>query len=230
MERRSLEDRAKGLRELDINTDTLPIKRALGVSWYVEVDCFQFKIELKDKPLSRRGILSTISSICDLLWFAAPVVLVEKIILQELCRSKVDWDDPVPDSLRPRWEKWRNEIHLLGDLQINRCLKPTNFGEVKAIELYHFSDACEVGYGQCTYVRMLNQNSFLIGKARVTPANKMITIPRLELAAAVVSAKISDLVKRELRYEHLKEFFWVDSKVVLGYINNEKQEIPCVCS
>ncbi|XP_070547950.1 uncharacterized protein [Ptychodera flava] len=65
--------------------------------------------------------------------------------------------------------------------------------------------------------------SFVIGKARVTPLNKQLTIPRLELTAAVVSARVSDYIKSELRFEDMKEYFWVDSKVVLGYINNESK-------
>ena len=50
---------------------------------------------------------------------------------------------------------------------------------------------------------------------------KVTTIPRLELTAAVVSVKASCLLKRELDYDNCEEFFWTDSKVVLGYIHNE---------
>jgi hypothetical protein len=49
---------------------------------------------------------------------------------------------------------------------------------------------------------------------------KLVTIPRLELTAALVTAKVGVLLKRELEYEQVNEFFWSDSKVVLGYIFN----------
>ena len=50
---------------------------------------------------------------------------------------------------------------------------------------------------------------------------KPITIPRLELTAAVVSVKVSDMLSRELKYGELEEVFWTDSKVVQAYIQND---------
>ena len=65
------EERSKDVKTLDLNYDDLPIERALGVHWYVESDTFGFYILVKDKPLTRRGILSIVSSICEPLGFAA---------------------------------------------------------------------------------------------------------------------------------------------------------------
>lgn len=62
--------------------------------------------------------------------------------------------------------------------------------------------------------------SLIIGKARVAPT-KVVTIPRLELTAAVVSAAVSSMLKEELELKVDQEYFWTDSKVVLGYIANE---------
>ncbi|KAI7803965.1 hypothetical protein IRJ41_014094 [Triplophysa rosa] len=59
-----------------------------------------------------------------------------------------------------------------------------------------------------------------MGKARVSPT-KVTTIPRLELTAAVVAVQTSDMLRNELEIQDLKEFFWTDSTVVLGYINND---------
>ena len=91
--------------------------------------------------------------------------------------------------------------------------------------MHHFSDASQSGYGQCSYVRLVNQQdqphvSFVMGKARVAPL-KAITIPRLELTAAVVSTRVSKCLKQELDYQDVVELFWTDSQVVIGYINNE---------
>ena len=58
-----------------------------------------------------------------------------------------------------------------------------------------------------------------MGKSRVTPL-KCVTIPRLELAAAVLSVRMSEQLKRELDMKIVDEVFWSDSKVVPGYINN----------
>lgn len=94
--------------ELDLNKDVLPIERALGVQWCVESDHLQFRVELKDRPFARRGMLAfIISSIYDPLGLAAPFLLTGKQILQELCKDKTDWDEAGPETIRLRWEKWR---------------------------------------------------------------------------------------------------------------------------
>ena len=220
-----VKDRAEEIKSIGFERDTLPTERALGVQWCIESDSFKFTISLKDRPCSRRGILSTVSSIFDPLGFVAPVLLEGKSILQELCRCNVGWDDPVPEGIQARWQKWKSELHELQNLSIPRCYKPADFGPVVKAELHHFSDASFKGYSQCSYLRMTDTAgkihcSFITGKARVTPLKK-ITVPRLELTAAVVSVRVSEQLRRELEVEVVKEVFWTDSKVVLGYIANE---------
>ena len=117
-------DRADGVKELDLDLDSLPLERALGVQWCIESDCFQFTITLQDKPCTRRGILSTVSSIFDPLGFVAPLLLEGKSVLQELCRLEVGWDDLIPEDIRARWEKWRAELLQLQRISIPRCYKP----------------------------------------------------------------------------------------------------------
>ncbi|KAK3755825.1 hypothetical protein QZH41_003462 [Actinostola sp. cb2023] len=220
-------DRADGVKELDLDLDSLPLERTLGVQWCIESDCFQFIITLQDKPCTRRGILSTVSSIFDPIGFVAPLLLEGKSILQELCRYSLGWDEPIPDDIKARWEKWRTELINLQRISIPRCYKPQDFGQVVTAELHHFSDANVKGYGQCSYLRLIDENqrihcAFVMGKSRVAPL-KPVTIPRLELTAAVCSLRISQQVRRELTYHIDHEYFWTDSKVVLGYVSNESR-------
>ena len=219
-----VEERAKCFKDLDLQVDDLPIEPALGITWCVENDGLQFRIELQDRPVTRRGILSTVGSIYDPNGYLAPVTLKGKQILQQMCRDRLDWDDPVPHDLYAQWEKWRREIHNVENLQIQRCFKPESFGKVKSTELHYFSDASLEGYGLCSYIRLINEDdkvhcSFVVGKARVTPL-KQVTIPRLELTAATISARMSKFVRNELSYQEIKKYFWTDSKIVLGYISN----------
>lgn len=97
------DERAKGLKNLDLHQSSLPMERALGVQWCMETDLFQFRITLQDKPLTRRGILSTVSSVYDPLGYLAPFILIGKQILQQLCHDKADWDEPIPDQAQVNW-------------------------------------------------------------------------------------------------------------------------------
>ena len=151
-----VDDRAEGIKEIGLDCDSLPVERALGIQWCIESDVFQYKIALKGRPCTRRGMLSMISSIYDPLGFLAPVLLEGKRLLQMLCRDKIDWDDPVSDQVRSRWEKWISELLHVGSLSVPRCYKPANFGNVTNVQLHHFSDASNKGYGQCSYLKMEN--------------------------------------------------------------------------
>ncbi|XP_013386926.1 uncharacterized protein LOC106156278 [Lingula anatina] len=220
-----MSERAKEMRNIDLNRDTLPICPALGVQWCVEADSFQFKVQINDKPLTRRGILSTVSSIFDPLGLVSPFILAGKKILQELCRDGAEWDDQVPESIRCRWERWRSDLLNLTKLNIPRCYKPNDFGEVTTAELHHFSDASVEGLGQCSYLRLKSNTgriatTLVMGKSKVAPS-KPVTVPRLELSAAVMSIKVGTFLAKELEYEDITHVYWTDSKVVLGYVNND---------
>ncbi|XP_028316746.1 uncharacterized protein LOC114471941 [Gouania willdenowi] len=220
----SPEERAH-TKDFDMALGELHIERALGVQWCVEADEFQFRVTVKEKPLTRRGVLSTVASVYDPLGFVAPFVLIGKQILQELCKEKVSWDEELPEHIQPKWESWLRDLPRLAEFKIPRSHLPSNFGEVIQYELHNFSDASCNGYGACSYLRAISNAgqiscSLVMGKARVAPT-RLMTIPRLELASAVVSVRNGDVVKSELEIENLQEYYWTDSKVVLGYVNNE---------
>jgi len=217
-------ERAVDVKDLDLALEQLPIERALGVEWCIENDNFQFQIALKVTAPTRRNMLSIVASVFDPLGFLSPFTLRGKQILQEMCQNGVGWDDLLPNYSRPKWEAWINDIPNLGQVKIPRCLKPPGFGKPTIIELHHFADASSTGYGQCSYIRVVKDDevycTLLMSKAKVTPV-KVVTIPRLELTAAVLSVRTSAFLKEELDLKVDKEYFWTDSRVVLGYINNE---------
>ena len=95
-------ERAKEVKTLDLSKDDLPVERALGAKWCAETDTCGFKVDIKFKPPTRRGILSLVSSVYDPLGLAAPFVLPAKRLLQDLCRVKLDWEDPIPQKHKVR--------------------------------------------------------------------------------------------------------------------------------
>ena len=64
--------------------------------------------------------------------------------------------------------------------------------------------------------------SLLLGKSRVVPKT-FVSMSRLELNAAVLSVKIACLLKKDLKLEKIKEWFWTDSRAVIGYIKNDSR-------
>ena len=97
-----------------------------------------------------------------------------------------------------KWEAWKRELYDLEKLSLGSCIKPSNFRKIVNISLHNFSDASEIGYGECSYLRVVDENeniycSLIMGKERVDP-KKLVSIPRLELVAAVLSVKISNII------------------------------------
>ena len=123
-----------------------------------------------------------------------------------------------------KWDEWTDQMKDLERIKIRRCYKEECMGKIVRKELHHFSDASLTGYGQCSYLRLIDEHgnisvNLVMAKARVALV-KPLTVPRLELVAATVSARMSVFLNKELDMTDLEHFFWCDSRVVLGYIQN----------
>lgn len=136
------EYRAKDLTELNLDRDKLPLEGALGLQWCVESDSFKFKMEIQQRPVTRRGMLSVASSVYDPLGFVAPVVLPAKIMLQELCRRNYGWDETVPQDILQQWFRWLEELDMLSEFKVDRCIKPKGFGQSRHAQLHHSLCRC----------------------------------------------------------------------------------------
>ena len=216
-------ERAASVKELVF--EKTMVERALGLQWNVVFDQFGFKIVVKEKSFTRRGILSTVCSIYDPLGFAAPFTFQAKLFLQDLCRKKLDWDDVISEDDQKQWKTWLHDLPQLEKVVINRCLKPAHFGKITSCQIHNFSDALQVGYGAVTYLRLADHQgnvscSFVMGKARLAPL-KSITVPRMELSAAVLATRLDKITREELSLPVDQSFFWTDSTCVLRYIEND---------
>ena len=227
-----LEERSKDIQACDLDYGEMQAERTLGIQWHMQPDVFKFSItaNLVEKPLTRRGLLSTVSSLYDPLGLVSPFILPAKKILQDLCKERsLGWDDQIPDEYKPRWVKWLTDLSKLEELSIDRCMKPEGFGEIKTCQLHMFADASSYGYGVAAYIRLDDGNmiktTLLMGKARLAPL-KCTTIPKLELTAATVAVTVAQHILKELDMKVDSVTYYTDSTTVLHYINNEKKRFP----
>ena len=229
------EDRGKSIRDLDLQHDSLPTQRSLGVHWDLEGDAFTFKVVLPERPYTRRGVLSVINSVYDPLGLAAPVILRGKLLLRQLVimgkkggdNIALGWDDPLPERLSSQWQSWRDTLVDLENVSVPRCYHPKNFGRVIRSEIHSFSDASKDGIGVATYLRQFNESgqvnvAFLFGQAKMAPLQPT-TIPRLELCGAVLSSQVVKKLSTELSIPIHEVVYYTDSKVALGYIQNDSR-------
>ena len=101
------------------------------------------------------------------------------------------------------------------------------------IELHIYCDASQIAYGAMAYLRCLEENanqysvSAVLSKSRFTPMkDKTLTIPRLELQAAVLATRLKVFVLEQLKFRVNKTYFWTESQITLKYIKNKSKRFP----
>jgi len=82
-------EKAKRVRNLDMPGDTTRTERALGTVWDIDSDRLAYRTVENKRPPTRRGILSTLSSVFDPLGLVSPYILPAKAIVQDLCRRNI---------------------------------------------------------------------------------------------------------------------------------------------
>jgi transposase InsO family protein len=206
--------------EVQSNDD--PSVRSLGLLWNPMHDHFQFSIKQvpSSQRVTKRLVLSTIARIFDPLGLLGPVILKAKIFLQRIWQLKLDWDESLPTALYTEWTQFQDELALLQTVKVPRKIVSDAQAEV---EIHGFSDASERGYGTCVYVVSKtgdNVTSQLVcSKSRVAPI-KTQTIPRLELCAAALLAKLIHKVVESLQCETERIILWTDSTIVLAWLRS----------
>ncbi|GBP48180.1 hypothetical protein EVAR_27566_1 [Eumeta japonica] len=134
-------------------------------------------------------------SVFDPLGLASPVLITGKCMLQDIWRSGIDWDETIEADAHKKWLKWVNDIKKLASIRIPRCISP---GHTE---------------GGATF-------SLIAGKARVAPL-KVISIPRLELQAALLGARLASSILTEIELNVTRKIFWTDSRTVLSWIRSD---------
>ncbi|XP_014204702.1 uncharacterized protein LOC106636718 [Copidosoma floridanum] len=187
--------------------------KVLGMVWKPLSDNLTFQCTLK--PLSqtptKRTILSEISQIFDPLGIVAPMIVAAKLIIQELWLLKITWDTPIPDALAQRWLQIRGDLAKLSGVTVPRWLgaHPSS-----AVELHSFADASQAAIGAVIYLVMKSDSatssSFVCSKTKVSPLKRM-SIPRLELIAALILAKLTEYVTDQLTLNISNIHSWTDS-------------------
>ena len=178
--------------------------KVLGVLWDTKSDCFCFdtlKVST-DVLRTKRKLLSIIARIFDPLGLLTPYTITLKILFQEVWKAGHDWDQTLPKTVQEPILKWIMGLQEVKNWKFPRCLSTQAWISIDKMELIAFSDASEKAYGCCIYLRVVNKTSteslLVLSKARVAPLKK-VTLPRLELMAAVLMARLVIFVKSALK-------------------------------
>ncbi len=210
------------------NADTLSL---LGLSWTPRTDQLGVSIKCSEVESqigsTKRTILSFVSKIFNPLGILSPVTVTGKILIQDLWREELKWDDQVSTVAQKRFDEYCKNLLKLTNFSLVHPYPNYGKGEHQLVD---FSDASESAYAAVIYLRTKINNkatsSIICSKTRIAPI-KALTIPRLELLGALLQAKLLDRVCKNFHIEKDQTYAFSDSTITLAWIKGpvEKAKI-----
>ena len=219
---------------------------SLGLQWDLESDLLYIKTEMRDRPMTRRGLLGTIMSPYDPMGIAAPAMLKCKLFQREVLPPsrddphnyhKLGWDDPLPSRLSTQWKEVVSTCLEVQNLVMPRSYYPAGHGIPVKQQLFAFADASDLAFCCAVYIRTITSTgevfvAFVYGSSNVLPKGTTykgcLSIPRAELCAATsLAEKVRDIefeLKAAGKDSALSEptQYFTDSQDVLDWLANTK--------
>ncbi|XP_046961242.1 uncharacterized protein LOC124530918 [Vanessa cardui] len=202
--------------------------KALGLTLDVQKDCFKIDSPepFDEHTMTKRGVLSYISKFYDPMGFASPIVIKAKSIMQKIWSYNIGWDEHIPNELVDEWLQFARSLAAMHPIHLDRHIPTIN---AAAVQLIGFADASSTtGYGCCIYLRVVDKTgkaelSLLCSKSRVNPRANALTIPRLELNAALLLSilieRVYDTLHKNIQIDDV--YLFTDSKITLAWIQTE---------
>ncbi|XP_061402363.1 uncharacterized protein LOC133338195 [Musca vetustissima] len=198
--------------------DGTDITKTLGLMWDPKADnlIFTFKPTQESCTVTKRTVLSCIARLYDPLGLIGPIISKAKVIMQCLWQRNLQWDESLPQDLHTVWSRFVSQFSKLHKFVFPRFVSVSN----STIQIHAFCDASLSAYGACVYARSEYNGEvtthLLCSKSRVAPL-KALTVPKLELSAALLLAELLESVSKVLSND-MEYHCWSDSMVVLSWI------------
>ncbi|XP_058816853.1 uncharacterized protein LOC131680147 [Topomyia yanbarensis] len=184
-------------KNLDLSPE-LSTEKVLGMWWCTSSDTFTYKVGWNRygrallggqlRP-TKRQMLRVLMSMFDPLGLIAHFLMYLKVLLQDVWRSGIDWDDQINDALFEKWQTWLQVLPEVERISIPRCFLSQTTSAGYDVQLQTFVDAGDNGIAAACYLRFA-QHGFVecrlvAAKTRVAPL-KYLSTPKLELQAALI--------------------------------------------
>ncbi|GFT59421.1 uncharacterized protein TNCV_1750941 [Trichonephila clavipes] len=191
-----------------------------GVIWGLDKDvlkcCTNFDSLSCEAKITTRLVLSTVQKVFDPIGMLAPSTLLPDLLLQELWKMKITWDEELPQNIVSNFMKWFSRIQILKDATVPRCMRIDIL-----TELHVFVIVCKGSYVGCVSARSIVDSRYSVifvrAKSRVAPL-KPLSIPRLELMACCICSRLINSIFKAFNMPVLKVTLLSDSTTALWWI------------
>ena len=101
---------------------------------------------------TKRVVISLIGRIYDPLGFLSPVTVHFKILMQELCKNKLGWDQLLDVELLAKWKKLVDQLKGASPITLPRCCLQGPKSESRTYQLQGFCNASTAAYAAVVYL------------------------------------------------------------------------------
>ena len=198
--------------------------KVLGLKWNLAEDTLRIAEPPTDSirtPRTKREFLSLVANVYDPLGFLSPALLPLKMLVRELWLANMDWDQEISLEFSERLPPLLADLADAPTVTLPRWVGVSNGGD---LQLHVYADASKHACCAAAYLRVGNseraETSLLFAKVRLAP--KETTIPRLELLAVLIGARIASFVQKEIPVPFSRRILWTDSKCVMHWLRSTK--------
>ena len=197
----------------------------LGLKWDTINDHLRLnEVSFSNQVLTKRKLLSAISSVFDPLGLFTPCTILAKQLLQSVWKLNIPWDQDLPQDIVDQWTPLSNQLPLISDISVPRQTCSVN----TSCALVVFCDASIKAYGAAAYLISDNQANLLVSKARVAPL-KQRTLPQLELTALQVGVQLTSYIINTLSNIRIeRSVVYSDNEAALQWVRNDSSSITYV--
>ena len=180
--------------------------KVLGLTWIVDKDTMSINVcsaTNTNSRLTKRSVLKEIASAFDPLGLYSPVILRGKIFLQMLWNKNMSWDETLSSQDVAQWYEIEEDLKRLPSSTFDRYIGIQHTGKC-TYQLLVFCDASKYAYAATVYLHQscgnMRKVDLLFSKTRLAP-KKQLSIPRLELLAALIGMRCLNFVQKELNMD-----------------------------
>ena len=127
--------------------------KCLGLNWNVIDDTLNLIApnESMMNATPERGVLQAVAGLYDPVGLMSPLLIHGKVLIQDLWKQNVDWDEQIPVEAIRKWTEIAADLCKVGEATI-KCFQGLP-DSVHKQELHVFCDASEKAYGNVAYLR-----------------------------------------------------------------------------
>ena len=170
-------------------------------------------------------ILCDLAQIYNPLGLLIPITVKAKLLLQALRKRKIEWDEPVDQETHDNWQHIAKDIQEVTTYTYPRRYFTQPFHLITTKQIHVFVDASHCAYGSVAHLtdKQRDQTTLVMSRSRVAPV-RSITLPKLELMAAVNATRLASFIIKSLHLTTTDTtvHLWSDSQITLHWIYDIK--------